>query len=273
MLHAELSGNSDTPGYAWVEEVLAQHEPSKGIPPKILRQTVQAMSGYLEGASDPNTKRRVASKIVHSREVVAATFDITALTPAVTWNMPQALSIGLLHDIGRLEQASLGEFWHTHILLRHGVAGAKIAQRFDFSDTGVNQDTVITAIAKHDLTETGTENPYVMLVRDADKLALFRNTVTSKFFPNRQTDGNLTPISPLVRAAFLTGRLVLNEHLATLSDEIVRMLAWNTDISYPATRALIRNEHLIEGIEDQLRASTGDLDPEIQLRINEMMQR
>jgi hypothetical protein len=274
MVNTEIYGDSFTPGSIWVGEVFRQHDVLRDIPSKILTQTVSTMGRYLEEATNPDVRRRVASKIVHSGEVVVATFDITALTPAIPWNVPQALSIGLLHDIGRLEQASLGEFWRTHIFLRHGEAGARIAEGFDFSDTGVDKDIATTAIAKHDLAETGTVNPYVLLVKDADRLALFRDVVATNFFTNRQVDGDLTHISPLVKEDFLAGRLVLNEHLGigNLGDEILRMLAWITDISYLATQQLLRNEHLIEGLQEQLKASTGDLDPEVQLRINELMQ-
>ena len=51
------------------------------------------------------------------------------------------------------------------------------------------------------------------------------------------------------------------------------MLAWITDISYSATRQLLRDEHLIERIEEQFRLVVGDIDPEVQLRINELVQR
>jgi HD superfamily phosphodiesterase len=271
MTRPETSGNGYNPSSAWVEEIFAKHEPVKGIPPKILRQAVQTMSGFLEGASDADTKRRVAHKIVHSGEVLDATFDIAATTPFLPLNMPQALCIGLLHDIGRLPHASLGEYYK--IQLRHGLEGAKIVNEFDFSDTDVNQETVVTAIAEHDLAKTDIEKPYVMLIRDADKLALLRDAVA--FFDDRYEKENpvhvAAPISPLVKADFLAGGLVLNNHLDTMSDEIVRMLAWITDISYPATRQLIRNEHLIEGLNEQLRTVAGEIDPEIQLRINELL--
>jgi hypothetical protein len=168
-----------------------------------------------------------------------------------------------------LEQASLGEFWNTHKFIRHGEVGTGIVREFDFSDTGIDKATVVDAVAKHDMVETNADNPYISLVRDADRLALFRSSVVSNFFANR-ANGNPAPISPLVREAFLAGRLVLNEDLSTLSDEILRMLAWITDMSYPATLTLIKDEHLTEGVEDQLRIVAGELNLEIKSRISEL---
>jgi hypothetical protein len=273
------NGESFVPAFIQVEEVIKGHEVSRLIPAKILEQGIQVMAGYLEMAvkdSDPKVERRVVSKIKHMGDAIDATFDIISLTPEIEWNVPQALTIGFLHDIGRLPQGLIGKYEEQNSNngndgnRYHGEEGAKIVQEFDFLDTGIDKNAVIEAIARHDLLSADKNKPYVELVRDADRVALFRHIINSGFFTDRIK--KQAPVSPLVKAEFLVGEMVKNNHMeeGNVSDEIIRMLAWNRHMAFSATSAIIRNEHLIDVLEEQLKLSVGELDPEIKQKIDEL---
>lgn len=247
---------------AWIAGVFKDHQVSHRIPEKVRVSALSVMRHYSELSEDPRVTEMIERKVNHSRDVVTSTADIISRTPGIEWNVPQALIIALTHDMGRFPQAHRGALHDFKTLFDHGAEGARIVNMFDLSDIGVDRDVVVGAIAAHNSPHVDTEDPYALLIRDADKLALFREFGPSQYFVNHRDSGS-SDISPEAMEAFLSGTPVLNKHVHGMPDEAIRMLAWLSDIAFPATRQILKEEGLVKGVLKQLQMLTGSLNPDV----------
>ncbi len=160
-----------------------------------------------------------------------------------------AEAAGLLHDTGRFSQvAEYGTFLDA-LSVDHGVRGAEVIEREGILDTLDPPDRrrILDAVLLHNrrevLPDTPDESlPFVRLVRDADKLDIYRIAL------ERIESGGLAdhlraalgiidtgPATPGAVDDILRGVTVSNDHIRTVEDFILMQLSWVYDFNYAPT--------------------------------------
>lgn len=255
------------PSIDWIEAAVRGDDLVRGVPHGVVSQSLHVMRWHFYAAESEPVREMVRGKVTHSLDVVRATSAIVAQTPEIRWNIPQTLVIGLAHDLGRFPQAHLGSLNDAQTNFDHGTVGADIFGNFDLAGIDVDAAVATKAIQRHNKAEAGTDDPYALLIRDADKLALFRDIVATDAFIVDQGSAAPVTVASAVKEAFLAGTPVLNADLRTPADHVMRMLAWITDIRYPATQSMIVQEGLLQQILGQLAVLTDHEDPDIRARV------
>jgi len=207
-------------------------------------------------------------KIVHSRHVAA---DAARIIQAEDW--PEAprllgLACALLHDIGRFSQYAEFQTFDDHTSINHAVRGCRTLREehaLDFLATE-EQATILTAVGLHNIRElpaalTAAAAPFVHLVRDADKLDIFR------VFETALRDGELDRhpeimwsmdrhgrTNPALVEAVTAGRTVSYELVHTLCDLMLIQVGWlRGQLHFDSALALASARHALEFREDFVR--------------------
>lgn len=150
-----------------------------------------------------------------------------------------AMTIGLLHDLGRFEQLKVYHTYDDHKSIDH--ADYSIEQLFDkglityFVPNVRKYDKVIElAIKNHNKKEIcGVTDPFILkfcyFIRDMDKLDVYYNmAILGEILLNTED----VPISKKVMAAIRNHETVNTKDRENQNDRIVTMLAFVFDIHY-----------------------------------------
>gem|GEM_PF-1322437 len=216
-------------------------------------------------ASSWKIRQNMLLKIRHTKDVVEAGWEIIRGEKEIDWNMGMVIIACFFHDIGRFQQALLGSFedWETNY--DHGDKGAKLIWQRNWSgfrQLGIDRDGVVEAIRRHNKYKAGTEDIYVKLVRDADKLALLRHMK----FLLREVDCTNGGISETVISDYLAGGMVKNENVVTKNDTYLRWLSWENDFNFETTRRLFIKEE----VKDWVFSEIGKSDPQAFSRLKKI---
>jgi len=179
-----------------------------------------------------------------------------------------AEALGLLHDAGRFSQfAEYGTFVDA-LSVNHGVRGADIVAGAGVLDPLDRRDRtrILDGILLHNRREIPPETaedslPFVKLVRDADKLDIYRIAVermdSGEFAGHLKTALGITargPATPEAVGDVLGRRTTANVHIRTLEDFLLMHLSWVFDISYaPTLRRIVERgylERIASGLAD-----------------------
>jgi HD superfamily phosphohydrolase YqeK len=232
-------------GYAW----------SKCLPDRIRDRFWEEAVGEYKLAKKHLVKRMIMVKIRHTKDVVEAGWEIANLEKSFDWNWMMVVVSCFLHDIGRFRQASKESFedWETDF--DHGAWGAKIVEGMDFSGFGIDQERIVGAVRWHNKYGVSNNDKYVNLVRDADKLALYRNMrllIERADFPEGR-------VSEAAVTAYLSGKMVRNEDIRTENDVYLRWLSWKDDLNFGATKGFLKKERLEESIMESIKKDDFEL--------------
>lgn len=205
------------------------------------------------------SKDLIISKLQHTEDVVQATNDIIS-EGDFNLNRSQAVAIARLHDIGRFfEAANFGSFHtlgigdretncnHAEEGLRHLLSildkNPQLADAWtNLQTNGFDLDTILAAIFYHNVKEYNGSDAYILLIRDADKLALLRN------FDSRGVDLPDGEPSFVVLEEILAGKLVANDKVANKTDDLIHLFAYLLDLNFDTTRRLCLQDNFLEGI-------------------------
>lgn len=222
--------------------------------PRISNQQYQAIQHrflrYVKGYALPLTHRHnIVLKIKHSIRVEG---EMEALSKGLGQDNGQtrlAKTIGLLHDIGRFEQYRRYETFSDGDSVDHGRFGVQIIQETDIlAGVGENIRPIIEyAVSNHNqarLPEGGSDSGrfYAKLIRDADKLDIFRITCpkngnrTKDFLAGIQhTVTQSTDISQGVAEAIGHHCIVDIKYVKSYSDLVLLRMAWVFDMNFLQT--------------------------------------
>ncbi len=201
-------------------------------------------------------------KYVHSHDVMRVGEE---LVRALGWAPAEAevgIAACLLHDTGRFSQYRDFRTYHDGGSVDHGDRGhAVLSAEFprDLAD-GEARSAILEAVRWHnkrELPETVGEPclPFCRLVRDADKVDVFRLVQRcmaegreAELLPSHRLGLPLSP--PLLDEVERTGKgSYKNAH--SMLDYLLIQMTWTLDLNYAPSRGLLRDSGILEQIRDR----------------------
>jgi len=170
-----------------------------------------------------------------------------------------AYLVGLLHDLGRFRQLVEYDTFSDEKSVDHAENAVKILKGenlFEALNIG-NKELVFAAILNHNKYKiqdglTGQELLHAKLVRDADKMDIYR--VLTEYYQKRIGTANHTlnwdlpkgtSVSPAVAKEILAGKMVSKKNVASEMDIKIMQLSWVYDLNFrPTFEFLVKNRYL-----------------------------
>ena len=202
----------------------------------------------------------LALKLEHTRYVATHAREIAQELDWSEEDIRTAEALGWLHDVGRFSQ--FAEFGHLYdaTSVNHGLRGLEIVR-----DSGilsplstVCQNHLLEGIRHHNAKSIPSSIspdslPFLKLIRDADKLDIYRVVIDGLAKDGLQELGNIWPhidlhgpISPRLLQEFQTQRHVDFVHVKSLADFLLLQAFWIYELEYDPTRDRIRRDHILE---------------------------
>lgn len=170
-----------------------------------------------------------------------------------------AFLIGLLHDIGRFKQLVEFDTFNDDKSVDHGdIAIDILKEKNPWELLKVeNKELIYIAISNHNKFRiedgiTGQELLYAKLIRDADKMDIFK--VLTEYYSKRNSFANHTltwelqkgtVVSPAVAKEVLGGKLVTKKNVLSEIDIKIMQLSWVYDLNFrPSVEYLVTNRYL-----------------------------
>jgi putative nucleotidyltransferase with HDIG domain len=157
--------------------------------------------------------------------------------------------IGLLHDIGRFEQAVKHHTFDDLKSFDHGDYGAHLLfeenkikdYHLDEGDYSVIKKAIINH-NKFYIEDNLTKEEELMakIIRDADKLDIFYLTVTNQI----KFDIDNDDLSPKVLESFRKYETVDNKDIVNKPDKIISMIALIFDLNYEYSLKIVRDKYI-----------------------------
>ena len=200
-------------------------------------------------------KRMILIKIIHTREVVRAGFDISKAEDKFRWNDWQVGTVCLLHDVARFDQALLRSFSDEETGFDHAKIGAKMVEDKafeDFNTLNIDKTSVVEAVKHHSEYRYDGNDIYGKLVRDADKLALLR--AMPEILATNIGGFSEEGVTEAALKAYKEGKIVRHVDMKTRADMFLAWLAWENDFNFAETKKLFVSEGMKEWMLGELKS-------------------
>lgn len=207
------------------------------IPEDIMEFGVGVMLKNYKQAKSEEVRQLIRRKILHTREVVVAGYEIMEAEGGVVWDPYFVGAVCFLHDMGRFPQAHLGSFSDAKTGFDHAEVGAEMISRERFKEAskmGIEIPRLAEAVREHSKLKYSGSDVYGKFIRDADKLGLmdyFQYHIEEYQAPRgRVTTGALR--------TFVEGGQVLKKDMVNRIDIFLSWLSWQFDFNFEATKSL-----------------------------------
>lgn len=223
---------------------------SKGV----FKWFVEAIFHAYEKADNDLVKRMMLVKIIHTREVVRAGYDICRTEKEFEWNEYQVGMVCLLHDVGRFDQALLGSFSDEKSGFDHALEGAEMIRKHNFGDLGtfgIDIAEVIESVKNHSAYQYKGSNQYAKLTRDADKLALLR--AMPEILESDIGGFAKKGVTEEAIKTYKRGEMVHHKDMETVADLFLAWLAWEYDFNFAETKRCFEEEGIKEWMMGELK--------------------
>lgn len=233
-----------------------------------LREITIWFNNYVQDFStdDGQLTAPIQLKNEHSRSVAGNTKQLAKQMNWSPANANGAEALGLLHDSGRFSQfAEFGTYSDANSI-NHGERGYEVIKQSNILSRLENDEkkAILDGIRHHNakrlpdnLNELSRQ--YAMLIRDADKLDIYRIILAAvhkdgfKELPSMLPQINLSgPLSPRVVSSVLDHRFAAITDLRSLSDYLLMLTSWVYDLNYPATLHQVLTRNIIDDLEQLL---------------------
>jgi putative nucleotidyltransferase with HDIG domain len=220
-------------------------------------------SFYSEDVVD---QRNILLKDRHTHLVCANIIRIAATESLERERLLLAETIALLHDVGRFEQYRQFRTFRDSISVNHAALGAKIIREIDLlADLSPRErDLVHDAVESHNIFTipkkiTGEHRFFLQLVRDADKLDIWR--VFTEFYQQAEAERSSAaglgfPDRPECSAEIVdkvaNGEIVLLSSARTLNDFKLIQLSWVYDLTFAESFRMVAERDAVHGIAGTL---------------------
>ena len=156
------------------------------VQPLMEQCTFQRLQEWFSGYSrsfvdDPEESAACALKEVHSRNVCDIMGRLADAAGLAAGEATLAVAVALLHDVGRFEQYRHYRTFRDSESINHALLGLQILRREGVLDglPPLERRTITAAIGLHNVFKVPDGLPehllrYVQLIRDADKLDIWR---------------------------------------------------------------------------------------------------
>jgi len=211
----------------------------KWVPAEITEWAEKIIEESFKEAVNEEARGKVRHKIMHSLEVVKMGNKIVDETPENKWNKSLAITICLLHDIGRFSQVRQNSYSDYKTGIDHGTFGAKMVgeNKIDYSKFGISGSELVEAVMWHNKKEYLGENKYAKFIRDADKTALFLIfDVAEADSEEERLRGN--KIKPIVWERLEKREAVDNRMVESLAEQAINVASWLWDLNLAYSRKL-----------------------------------
>lgn len=228
----------------------------------------QWFQSYVQSYASPTGKLPplLRLKLEHSERVA---HDSRSLAEEMAWDAADvnvAEAVGWLHDVGRFSQfAEFGTF-SDRLSVDHGHRGWEVLQASSVLESldGKDQEATLTSVRYHNARTIpprvgSRDHAYLALIRDADKLDIFRIVHAAverdgfqelpDMLPQVQLDAAITPILLEELEGRRCGSL---EHVRSLADFLLMQLSWVYDINYSSTFRRIVQRGIVRDIAREL---------------------
>jgi len=218
---------------------------------------------------DDQTLPMIRLKQEHS---VRVSENCRTLAEELTWSrndIAAAELLGLLHDIGRFAQFSKYRTFLDSASINHGefgydfLVGSGTADHLPVAYRG----RILTGVRHHNARQipsdiSESEIPFVKLIRDADKLDIYRiiaedmagDRVEERIEKALKVPANNPPCEEAM-ADILAETTVANEHVKSLADFHLMQLSWVYDINFRQTMRRIVETGVLEAVASRLSHS------------------
>jgi hypothetical protein len=199
-------------------------------------------------------------KLEHTLRVAA---DARAIAEGMNWPDHEARlaeAVGLFHDIARFPQFQQYRSFSDADTVDHGDLGARTLEKEKLLD-GVAPELrmlILHSVRHHNKRElppelTADEEKHLRLIRDADRLDIFficwDSIKTGHVHEHPEIilgidfDG---PPTPAVLDQFERGEKIDYRSMKSMADRFILQLSWIHDLSYDASKRLVRERGILE---------------------------
>jgi len=177
-----------------------------------------------------------------------------------------AFLIGLFHDIGRFSQVVEFDTFSDDKSIDHAENAVKILKEGNLFEVlnFENKELVFAAILNHNKFKisdglTGQELIHAKLIRDADKMDIFK--VLTEYYLKRNGKLNHTltwelpkgtVVSPSVAKEVLAGKMVSKKNVASEIDVKIMQLSWVYDLNFRTTFEYLAKHRYLESVYNSL---------------------
>lgn len=227
-----------------------------------LKKAIDAFNEYRQNYPDTEI---INLKVAHTKRVMKNCLHLAKSLKLSEEDTNLAVLIGLLHDIGRFEQAKIYNTFIDSRSINHAMFSSKqlfsngLIRNFIEDD---RYDSIIqVAIENHnkfeiDKSVTGKALEMSKIVRDADKIDIYVQVLESN--PNIVFDGkhNKTDkISEKVFDDFMAHKCIQTSDMKCKSDDFVRKVALIYGLYYPESLEIILKQDLITKLSNHFKSS------------------
>lgn len=210
------------------------------------------------------TDNKVNIKVTHTMGVVKVSEYIARKLNLNEEDIELAKLIGLLHDIGRFEQAVRYDNYDDYDTLDHAELGVEILFKNgfirEFIDTDKYDNIIEKAIRNHNKFEIEDglderELLFAKIIRDADKTDNFEVKQYQDFeslFKASEQEVQEEKITDDVWNEFLQGRTIISSHRVTNMDKWLSYIAWIYDYNFFPGLQYLKENDCINKVIDRL---------------------
>jgi len=210
------------------------------------------------------------------KHTVRVATDARALAQGMDWPETEvnlAEAIGLCHDVARFPQFEQYKTFSDVDSVDHGDLGIQTLGKENLLDGLADEPRalILHSVQHHnkkDLprTQTAHEEKHLRLIRDADRIDIFFvcwdvvATGTIHDHPEMMMNIDFDGLpSETILDQFERGESIHYKNIQTMSDRFVLLLSWMLDLSYPASKRLVRNRGILKKFIDVLPVKTDRL--------------
>ena len=209
------------------------------------------MAAYMRSFYTEDEEGQQASRLkeVHTGSGTSIAVELAEHLRLSAHDVQLAEIMGLFHDVGRFRQFTLYRTFNDAVSEDHAALGLKTLDELPFFSRLAPADEALVrfAIWNHNKkviapTEDARELFFARLLRDADKLDIFR--VLRPFLAPPDGSG----VSPDFLEKFIAGEQVDYTQIRTMDDRKLVRLMWVYDVNFSWTLRRIRERGYIEDI-------------------------
>lgn len=226
----------------------------------------EVFANYIKKYNPENEK--IAMKIIHINKVAEISKEIAIKNNFNKEEQKLAELIGLLHDIGRFEQIRLYNTFIDQISVNHAEMGIKVL----FEDGLIREflketdyDEIIkTAILNHNIgridnSVTGRKLDFCKIIRDADKVDIYRVLTTENMAEIYEKDDISNElISDEIFREFKEDRIIDYKNRKSAADVMVSHFTYIFDFNFDYCLKKIKSEKYIEKLLERANFKNED---------------
>ena len=212
-------------------------------------------------------------KLEHS---VRVSVDARAIAEGMGWATEEvnlAEAVGLLHDTARFPQFATYRTFADADSVDHGDLGFQTLEKENLLDGLADEprELILHSVQYHNKKHlppelTAHEEKHLRLIRDADRLDIFfvcwHAIHTGDIHDNPEISMGIDfdgPPTDAVLEQFERGEAIDYRNLNSMADRFILQLSWMHDMSYVATKRIVRERNILEKFISVLPVKTDRL--------------